>query len=175
MSGPLPQLRMKHLLQSEPAAAELPSGYVLRVASAGDDLGLARVLNLAFPEMMWDAAKVHEILLDHPEVPETYLVEFDGECVATASYQEMGGEFEGAGWVHYVAADPAHAGKGLGYEVTRRVLSEAAARRRSSVFLTTDDPRLAAIRTYVKLGFEPDMWHESHPARWEQVRTQLRS
>jgi mycothiol synthase len=35
--------------------------------------------------------------------------------------------------------------------------------------LETDDWRLAAIRTYLRLGFEPDPVEEEHAARWRRV------
>ena len=43
----------------------------------------------------------------------------------------------------------------------------------SSVVLFTDDHRLAAIKTYLKLGFEPQMVHDSHPERWREVLAKL--
>jgi mycothiol synthase len=165
----LPQLRMRHDLSSLPGARTLPEGYVLRTARDSDIAALKAVLHGSFPEVMWDEAKVRADLLDHPEVPETFLIEWQGEAVATASYQTIEEHFPGCGWVHWVAADPAHGGKNLGYEITRRVVLEAANRARKAVYLTTDDPRLPAIRTYLNLGFEPDRWHESHEERWSKV------
>ncbi len=35
--------------------------------------------------------------------------------------------------------------------------------------LCTDDWRLPAVKTYLNLGFEPEIIHESHPARWKAV------
>ena len=39
--------------------------------------------------------------------------------------------------------------------------------------LWTDDWRLPAIKTYLNLGFEPDIEHESHPERWRAVFEKL--
>ena len=40
---------------------------------------------------------------------------------------------------------------------------------RQRAFLSTDDFRLPAIRTYLKLGFEPYLVHENQRERWRKV------
>ena len=145
---------------------------LVRLARPEDAPALARVLTLAFGEE-WSETRVRRELLDHPEVPATFVATVDGEVAATASCQ-LSEEFPQAGWVHWVGADPAHGGKGLGRAVTLAVLHAAREDGKQEAGLTTDDPRLAAIRTYLGLGFEPDPWHESHPARWVAVFERLR-
>lgn len=162
----LPQLRMRRAdLEGLPEMPSLPSGYALREAGPTDAEALAGVLTRSFDEP-WDVAQVRSVLLDHPEVPTTFVIEREGVPVATASYQLMPKEFPESGWVHYVAAEPSESGRGLGYAIVLAVLHRAHEAGRADAFLTTDDPRLPAIRTYLKLGFAPDMWHESHPERW---------
>lgn len=165
----LPQLRMiRPDLAALPEPPLLPPGYRLREATAADAGAIAGVLTRSFEEP-WDVARVRSVLLDHPEVPTTYVIERAGAPVATASYQLMPKEFPRSGWVHYVGAEPSEAGKGLGYAVVLAVLYRAREAGMTDAMLTTDDPRLPAIRTYLKLGFAPDMWHESHPERWRAV------
>ncbi|MGV3613738.1 MAG: GNAT family N-acetyltransferase [Fimbriimonas sp.] len=165
----LPQLRMhRRDLEGLPEMPILPDGYVLREATAEDADALGVVLTRSFEEP-WPAQRVRDVLLDHPEVPTTFLIAHGGVPVATASYQLMPNDFPDSGWVHYVGADPNHGGKGLGYAVVLAVLHAAKGAGKRDSLLTTDDPRLAAIRTYLKLGFEPDLWHESHPERWRAV------
>jgi len=43
----------------------------------------------------------------------------------------------------------------------------------TDVDLTTDDPRLPAIKTYLKLGFLAYETDPSHPARWDMVEEKL--
>ncbi len=181
----LPQLRMRRRdleeLPPNPHPPLPPAGghpqevgpRFVRLASEEDVPALARVLTLAFGEE-WSETRVRRELLDHPEVPATFVAIVDDEIAATASYQ-LSGEFPQAGWVHWVGADPAHAGKGLGKAVVVAVLHAAREDGKSGAGLTTDDPRLPAIRTYLKLGFEPDPWHESHPARWAAVFERLKT
>jgi GNAT superfamily N-acetyltransferase len=78
-----------------------------------------------------------------------------------------GGEL---GWV---AGDPDHRGKGLGGCVcaaaTRRLLEAGY----SDIFLRTDDFRLAAIKTYLTLGYVPLLFAPDMAARWKEVFRQL--
>ncbi len=164
----MPQLRMRMELGDLPKTVTIPEGYALRRAAPEDASGIARVLTTAFKEP-WSAEKVREVLLDHPEVPETFVIARQERIVAVANYQVMPVEFPNAGWLHYVAVDPDEGGRGLGYIVCLAVLEESARRSNREVYLTTDDFRVPAIRTYLKLGFKPDCWHPSHPERWKRV------
>jgi len=163
---------MRRGLAALPEERELAPEYELRVATSADAAALADLLSKAFDEP-WDERRVEQVLLNHPGVPETYVIEHGGTLVATASYQVMPEEFPGLGWVHYVGADSTHRGRSLGYLVVLAVLRRCADEEMTGAMLTTDDPRLPAIQTYLKLGFEPDMWHPSHPERWAGVFAQL--
>jgi mycothiol synthase len=166
-------LRMVHRLAAMPPQRNLPDGFRLRSAGPGDGEEIARVLTLAFQET-WDVERVNAEVLDNPNVPTTFVVETKGRLVATASYQtKADDEFASNSWLHWVGADPSLPGKGLGYIVSREVLREAWRRADEEVRLLTQDHRLAAIKTYLKLNFEPDYYHESHAARWAAVLSQI--
>jgi len=45
----------------------------------------------------------------------------------------------------------------------------------ADAWLSTDDHRLAAIRTYLALGFEPVCTDASHAERWQIVRHKLKA
>jgi mycothiol synthase len=159
---------MRHPLSELPELRPLPSPYQLREATDDDARGIGEVLSEAFGDT-WSDHRVFDILLHHPEVPRTFVVDHEGSIVATASYQMMPNAFPDSGWVHYVGATARHNGLGLGYIVSRAVLEECLRLEMKDVYLTTDDFRLPAIRTYLKLGFQPDCWHDSHPTRWATV------
>ena len=167
-----PQLLMVHRLESTLPQIVIPEGYALRKASLEDAEPLASTLLASFG-MDWNVAKVRAELLDHPDVPTTWLIACEGEVVATASYQLKPVDFPDAGWVHWVGARAEHSGRKLGTVVTLAVLHEAVSDGKREVRLTTDDWRLPAIASYLKLGFEPLSWHESHEARWETVLAKL--
>jgi mycothiol synthase len=42
-----------------------------------------------------------------------------------------------------------------------------------TIYLSTDDHRLPAMRVYLGLGFVPHLWREDMPARWEAVQSRL--
>jgi mycothiol synthase len=76
------------------------------------------------------------------------------------------------GWV---AADPSALGKGLGRLVALATLhfmrDELGA---DEAFLLTDDERLPAIRTYLRLGFVPEPRSDDEAGRWDAVLEQMR-
>jgi mycothiol synthase len=163
---------MIHRLSELPAERDLPPGFRLREAETGEAAALGQVLQEAF-NLPWPADRVLAELLEDPNVPLTFLVEEEGRPVATASYQ-LKPEFDpDVAWLHWVAVLPAAQGQALGEIVSHRVLQEAVMRGNRAVMLSTDDFRLPAIRTYLRLGFEPEPCHESHPDRWKAVSLTL--
>jgi mycothiol synthase len=74
------------------------------------------------------------------------------------------------GWV---VVEPAHRGRGLGELVCRGALGYVGALGHRYAYLLTEDFRRAAIKTYLRLGFEPEILDASHPARWAALRCEL--
>jgi len=72
-----------------------------------------------------------------------------------------------------VAVVPRFQGHGHAAVVSLAVMHYAASAGHQSIYLLTDDYRLAAIRTYLKLGFVPWLTDASHAARWDAVRAVL--
>ncbi len=72
-----------------------------------------------------------------------------------------------------VGVRPGHQGKRLGYLVNLAALHKFAADGRKSSILETDDFRLAAIKTYINLGFTPLLVHENQQERWEKIYSVL--
>lgn len=77
-------------------------------------------------------------------------------------------------YIHMVACRPEFRGKGLGHllnEVAEELLKKAGMQ---TAWLTTDDWRLAAIKTYLKAGYEPDPTSvPDAKERWEKILAQL--
>jgi mycothiol synthase len=151
----------------------MPPGYELREAHESDAPELARLLREAFDES-WTTEFAWKELLANATVVGTFVVEREGRFAATASYQIRPEVSPEGGWVHWVASDPSERGQGLGYIVSRRVLEACVADSRPEALLETQDHRLPAIRTYLKLGFLPDSWHPSHVDRWSAIYKRLR-
>ena len=74
----------------------------------------------------------------------------------------------------YVAVLQEHRGRALGAAMIQEVMDVSRRAGYPGIMLATDPHRLAAIRTYLKLGFVPD-WR-SHPtarAQWDKVMAQI--
>jgi len=148
----------------------LPSGYSIARATMADADSLASVLKQAFTDDSWKPEKVKRELLTNAEVDTTYVVrEKDGKVVATASVRvPPSDQFGGAGELHWVAVSPGHRGQKLGLIVSWQVMKRFQELGRQ-VVLRTDDFRLAAIKTYLNLGFRPELTSPDHCERWQTV------
>jgi len=74
------------------------------------------------------------------------------------------------GWV---AADPAHRGKGLGQAAiaaATRVLLEHGAK---CIYLLTDDWRVPAIKSYIKVGYVSVYHNPEMRRRWQELFLKL--
>ena len=152
------------------------SGWTLRTLRSDDANELAsfaNVLQKAFADESWTPEKAFTALPGDPTVQTTFVILNGPEIIATASARLLPERYPGSGYVHWVAADPAFAGQGLGHAVTLAVLHEFVRLGCHDSVLTTDDFRLPAIKTYWNLGFRPDFTHESQRERWASVTAQL--
>jgi mycothiol synthase len=168
-----PQLRMLlRSLESLPPV-ELPEGFELRRYRPGDQQAWVDLLNSTLSLGEWDQRRAEERMTGsvHVVADGVHFITRDGVPVATAClthHDEM--EEAELGWV---GVSPHFQGLGLGYTVCLATLHYIRDRGYHAVVLFTDDHRLAAIKTYLKLGFEPLMVHESHPERWSAVLAKL--
>jgi mycothiol synthase len=161
------------LLMRRPDLADLPPAPAgIESAAAADVAGLASLLAAAFDEP-WDGDRVRRDLLDDPTVKRTLIMRDGGAIVATASARVLPSDYPGAGYVHWVASDPTHRGRGLGFAATLAVLHEFLAEGLTEAVLETDDQRLSAITVYLGLGFVPQYRDESHQLRWSKIFTAL--
>jgi len=171
-AAPATQLRMFRPNLRDLPEVQLPAGVTVRVATPDDAVPLAAVLELAFAEGNWNPERATRELLRADDVDKTFLLERDGRVVATCSCQNK--QRPGTlGTLHWVAADPTTAGMRLGYWACLTALHELARTGYTACNLTTDDPRLPAIKTYFALGFAPEFGANDHPARWAVVQSQL--
>ena len=168
------QLKMQFRAFAALAPVRLPPGYTLARLAERDAAEWIAVLNATGKLGAWDDKRARESLTGERPVLTggTYLVLHAERAVATActvppTPAEPRSEL---GWV---AVDPGHQGRGLGLQVCSAVLWYARRRGWPATTLNTDDWRLPAIKTYLKLGFEPELTHDSHRARWQEIRRRL--
>jgi mycothiol synthase len=151
---------------------DLPEGFILRTYQSADCASLAALLTRAF-DTSWDEALVRSRLTEAPDVGAIYLIAHRRDLVATASARLGVAAFPNAGYVHWVAADPAYRRQGWGRLVTLRVLHHFRDAGLPQAVLETDDWRLAALRTYLHLGFVPEYRGREDQRRWARLFPQL--
>ncbi|NIN68781.1 MAG: GNAT family N-acetyltransferase [Anaerolineae bacterium] len=96
------------------------------------------------------------------------------EIVATAmALHNYKGTYPFWGELGWLAGDPAHAGKGLGIAVSAAVTARFIDAGYRKIHLFTEDFRLAALKTYLKLGYVPFLYAPETQDRWQVVCTQL--
>ena len=175
-SPPRPQLQMiwpKDRLD-RPPAEPAPDGYELRTYRESDEAAHAALMRAA-GFTTWTDEKTRQSLPSC--VPGGFFVILHAPTralVATAMARHNPTEHHPAGGeLGWVAGDPRHSGKRLGRAVcaaaTRRFLEAGY----SDIYLLTDDFRLAAIKIYLRLGFEPMQHCEGMTERWDKVLEEL--
>lgn len=77
------------------------------------------------------------------------------------------------GYIHMVACKPECRGMGIGTFMNSFALCVLKAEGMETAYLTTDDWRIPAIKSYLRAGFVPDESTEDFRSRWEEIRKQL--
>ncbi len=119
----------------------------------------------------WDEAKLAQWM---PRIlPDGWFFLVDegsGERIATtmtvhshAPDHPFGGEL---GWV---AVHPAYQGRNLSSVVVIAALRRLIAGKYRNIHLYSEDYRLPALKTYLRLGFVPYLYAPDMPARWQRI------
>ena len=165
-------------LLDSPPALELPSEYQIRTFEWGDQLRWYELMAQA-GWTDWDDEKVQPWL--ERILPDGWFMvvhiaadTLDEQIVASAmclhdhtNLHPFGGEL---GWV---AANPAHARKGLGRTVCAAATARFLDAGYTDIHLYTEDYRYAALKTYLRLGYEPFLYLPEMADRWRAVCTQV--
>ena len=148
----------------------LPEGYKHRSFLAGDEEGWCDLLNANGQLGVWNRSRIDEERAGAlVEDGQHFIFSQGGYFVACAGVYDRDID-EGDCWeIGWIAADPDHRGLGLGRCVLANALRFTRKLEERPVYLLTDDFRLAAIKTYLKLGFVPDLSHPSYENRWRKV------
>ena len=110
-----------------------------------------------------------QVMVKHPHYEDDkcfFLLE-NGEAVASITvicdYEKQ------EGYIHMVACKEAYRGKGYGTLLNQ--IAEVTLKKEGmqTAYLTTDDWRIPAIKSYLRAGFEPDVSTEGFKERWEKI------
>ena len=96
--------------------------------------------------------------------------EESSQIVATAMALDDHSELHPSGGeLGWLAGDPAHAGKGLGLAVCAAVTARFMGAGYRDIHLYTEHWRLAALKTYLKVGYIPFLYAPEMPERWQVI------
>ena len=95
------------------------------------------------------------------------IVEKDGEGVATLAVIPHWDIKEG--YIHMVGCKKKFQGLGIGTKLNTEAVRILVENGFETAYLTTDDHRIPAIKSYLRAGFEPEMTEDDHPERWEKI------
>lgn len=146
-----------------------PGGYALRGYQPGDEVQWSELLLLReFGE--WTVERLLEAGLAQPERREgSRLIVYNGEQIVAGAMASQRSAEPPVGALDFIVAHPDHSGKELGYGVCAAVMRYLVERGYPKIVLSTDGWRLPAIKTYLKLGFLPDLCREDMPGRWREA------
>lgn len=168
MLSRLPQLRMGFTRFDRLAPPQLPTGYALRTFQPGDEDGwLALLATGDFGT--WDRVRLDQMIAGArarlPLAGIFFMTQGDALVGTACTFLHQGahGEIAELGWV---VVAPDHRGHGLALQICRAVLWFIREHGHDYAFLLTEDFRLPAIKTYLRLGFGPEMIDPQHPAWW---------
>ena len=73
------------------------------------------------------------------------------------------------GYIHMVACRPEYRGMGLGTLLNDIAVYTLKTKGMKTAYLTTDDFRIPAIKSYLRCGFYPDLSTDDFKERWENI------
>jgi len=117
----------------------------------------------------WNHRRFTNVILRKVKKPQedVFLLERDGRISAMAvlhpPQDELGAE------IGFVAVAKDFRGKGVSRALLFHIISTAKNRNYPRVWLHTDAFRLPAIKTYLRIGMQPQTHRASHRARWISV------
>ncbi len=148
---------------------EVPEGCGLRTYISGDEAAWAEIMNTGVGE--WTVERVRENLTEMPQfvADGLFFATCEGQAVGSACAWRHDAQEWNTGELHMVCVLPEHRGKRLGHLLTLAVLHWFADHGFEEVRLSTDDHRIPAIKSYLRLGFEPIIPDDVFQARWDAV------
>ncbi|MSQ43197.1 MAG: GNAT family N-acetyltransferase [Chloroflexi bacterium] len=163
---------------------DVPPGFLLRTWQDGDEVAWGAIMDSPggiHTSGGWLVHRVREKLIDRAEfTPSGCFLICDTTTphqipVASATMWRVATAGHPArGYLHMVGALPDYRGRGLGRAVSLAALMVMASRGDTDAMLETDDFRIAAVRSYLALGFTPVYAPDGdrgpdHRHRWSAV------
>ena len=150
------------------------SGYKIRVYHPGDESSFLRLM-VAGEFDRWDDEKLQFNM--GKIVPggwffavETRSNDIVGTAMCIHNYTGTAPFVGDLGWL---ACAPVHRGHGLGYSLTAHVTNRFHQAGYANIQLHTEYYRLPAIKTYLRIGYQPVMYSSDMNGLWMEVCDQI--
>ena len=127
------------------------------------------IMQYGLSEKREDASYYKTCMLDLPNYEEDkcFFIMYGGKAVATLT---VVCDWEAKdGLIHMVGSLPECRGKGVGNMLVAVADYVLKTTGMQTARLKTDDFRVPAIKTYLKIGFRPDLSTEDYVQRWEAI------
>lgn len=115
-----------------------------------------------------------QVMTDHSGYQEDkcFFILDDSEAVATITvicdYEKR------EGYIHMVACHEKVRGRGFGNLLSKIAENILKANKMETAYLTTDDWRIPAIKSYLSVGFKPDLSTQDFRLRWEKIYEKIK-
>jgi mycothiol synthase len=153
---------------------ELPAGYETVTYSEGLENEWLSIINESFNKEL-TVDDWQKVILDkegyRPDRVFFVREKLSGELCATAAAVRGGGAEHG--YLHFVGVRPKWAGHKLGYCVSCVATKSFKTDGCKDAALNTDAHRPAALKTYLRIGYRPQIRHEAHVEIWKKVLSQI--
>lgn len=143
-----------------------PPGYLIRTFRSGDEAHWEHIVAASFETPRSFQAIMREDPSFRPDRVFFAVCRETPVGTAAAWYHPLWGAQ--CGYLHFVGVTPDHRGRGLGYWMSLAALRRFVAERRSMAALETESFRIAAIKTYLRLGFRPQIT-EATSEEWHRI------
>jgi len=164
------QLRMKRPNLENLPPLKTPEGYGLRHYQPGDEIHWGNIIDASFGGQRTEEDVRREITERPVFTPDgLFFATYQRQPVGSACSWKGSPDEKITGYVHMVGVIPEHQGHGLGYLVSLATLHFFKKHGFQETMLDTDDGRIPALITYLRLGFEPVLRDDGQRHRWALI------
>lgn len=165
------QLIMRWYGSDEKYDIVLPDGFEIKTFDGGDEYRdrWCDIVSCGLTDGVRDRSFFESCLNEYGkyENDKVFFIDKDGESVATVTvicdYEKR------EGYLHMVACKEKFRGMGLGTLMNKLAVNTLIDAGMSEAYLTTDDFRIPAIKSYLRVGFLPVLSSADFKRRWANI------
>lgn len=131
------------------------------------------IVQYGLSEGKMDEAYYHSVMTSLPCYEESKCFFLLEEEKAVATITVVCDYDKKEGYIHMVACKESARGKGYGTFISKWALNVLKNENMETAYLTTDDWRIPAIKSYFGIGFEADLSTEDFVERWDKINKQI--